>query len=56
MSAPATTSPQVVKVSLVDQVADIVRDRVANGELAPGRDAAHRAARARARRLPHAGA
>lgn len=36
MSAPAATSPHVVKVSLVDQVADIVRDRVANGELAPG--------------------
>jgi len=36
MSAPAATGPQVVKVSLVDQVADIVRDRVARGELAPG--------------------
>ena len=36
MSAPAATGPRVVKVSLVDQVAEIVRDRVAKGELAPG--------------------
>jgi glycosyltransferase involved in cell wall biosynthesis len=36
MSAQAPAATQVVKVSLVDQVADIVRERVGSGQLKPG--------------------